>query len=89
MKVIPAIENAYNGDVELYLIEGIRGDKEDGIGLIYIFKSSEVRNEWLDDEGNIKKSQRKEFSAKFDELREERDKLIKFQPPVYTDWIVQ
>jgi hypothetical protein len=88
-KWLPVVEKAYKGDVEMYLVEGKRGEEENQIGVIFLFKSSEVRNKWFDEEDQIKESLREDFRGNFNELIEERAKLVKSFSSKYTDWIVQ
>ena len=60
-KLFPKIEAAYKGDVELYLIEGIIGENSDNWGWIFLLKSAEARDKWIDEEGGIKEALREEF----------------------------
>jgi len=88
-KVIPTREKAFNNDVEIYLLEGIRGEANNQIGMIFLFKSEEVRDKWYIAEGQIRESLREDFQAAMKEAVEERGKYAKWISSKYTDWIVQ
>ena len=88
-KLIPGREKAFNNDVKIYLLEGVRGEENNQLGLIFIFKSEEVRNKWYAGEGQIRESLREDFEAAIKEVREERAKYAKSVSSIYTDWVVQ
>ena len=86
----PKIEEAYKGDVKLYLIEGIRGENLHNFGWIFIYESVETRDKWIDEEGNIKASLRDEFWEVLKDVMEEQNKyIISGIESDFTDWVVQ
>jgi len=50
-KFIPTFDEEFQGDIELYYTKVDRGDDENGLGLIYVFKSIEVRAKYFTQEG--------------------------------------
>lgn len=89
-KLFPKIEEAYKGDAELYLIEGIRGENLNNYGWIFVFKSVEARDKWLDEKGNLKETVRDEFWEVLGDLMNEQNKyIITGIESDFTDWIVQ
>src|SRR4030042_6346588 len=50
-KSIPAFNKEFQGDVIMYFAEVDRGDDENGLSLIFIFKSLEVRDKYFTKEG--------------------------------------
>jgi len=50
-KYIPAYNEEFQGDIEVYYAKVDRGDDENGLSLIWVFKSLEVRDKYFDKEG--------------------------------------
>jgi len=88
-KIFPKYEEAFKGDVELYLIEGIRGENEKGDGMIMLMKSSDVRDKWFNENGQLRETLRDEFNEVLADVMKEQQKYIKASSRTYTDWIVQ
>lgn len=89
-KLFPKIEEAYKGDAEIYLIEGIRGDNLNNFGWLFVFKSVELRDKWLDESGNLRETVSGEFwEALGDVMNEQNKYIITGIVSDYTDWIIQ
>ncbi len=74
-KYIPKIEEASQGEWAIYLLEGIRGENKDEIGLIYIVKSEAARDKYYNDDETLTELG-KEFYEKMNLILEE---LINFK----------
>ena len=89
-KLFPKIEEAYKGDAKIYLIEGIRGEHLNNFGWLFVFKSVEVRDKWLDETGNLRETISGEFWETLDDVLNEQNKyIITGIESDFTDWIVQ
>ncbi len=87
-KVIPEINEAYQDDAKVFLLEGIRGESENEIGLIYIFKSEEARDKYFN-EDSTSNVFGEEINEKWKSVIKEAEKYEKEYSTKYTDWIVQ
>ena len=85
-KSFPKYEEAFKGDVKLYLIEGIKGENKDKFGWIFLFKSTEALNKWVGEKGGINSD---EFMETVSEVMEEQNKYVKVFEHPFTDWVVQ
>ena len=88
-KAFPKFEEAYKGDVKLYLIEGIKGENKDKIGWIFLFKSSEAFKKWITEEGGINEALSDEFWKTVSDVMDEQNKYVKANNRTFTDWVVQ
>ena len=89
-KLFPKIEEAYKGDAELFLIEGIKGENLNNYGWVFVFKSVEARDKWIDENGGIRESLSEEFWGVLGDLMEEQNKyIITGIESDFTDWVVQ
>ena len=87
-KYIPKIEEASQGEWAIYLLEGIRGENKNEIGLLYIVKSEADRDKYYNDDETLTELG-KEFYEKMNPILEEAKKFEKSSSTKYTDWIVQ
>ena len=87
-KYIPKLEEVSQGDWTIYLLEGIRGENKNEIGLIYIVKSEAARDKYYNDDETLTELG-KEFYEKMNPILEEAKKFEKSSSTKYTDWIVQ
>ena len=87
-KYIPKLEEVSQGDWAIYLLEGIRGENKNKIGLIYIVKSEAARDKYYNDDETLTELG-KEFYEKMNPILEEAKKFEKSNSTKYTDWIVQ
>ena len=87
-KYIPKLEELTQGDWTIYLLEGIRGENKNEIGLIYIVKSEAARDKYYNDDETLTELG-KEFYEKMNPILEEAKKFEKSINTKYTDWIVQ
>ncbi len=85
---IPKFEEAMQGDVKLYLLEGIRGENKSEIGFLYVYSSEAARDKYNNDDGSLTEYGKQTF-AKLDVLLKEFEKYQKSFGFKYTDWIVQ
>ena len=84
-KLIPEYEKHIDG--KLYLLNGIRGENANSLGLIWVFDSEENRNKYFNEDGNTSDFGTTQF-AKLESINEELAKLGTWTSK-YTDWIVQ
>jgi hypothetical protein len=81
-------EELLQGDAKVFLVEGIRGESKNEIGLIYLFKSASARDKYARDDGTPT-----ELGTQIqDKLKPELqafEKIEKSFSTKYTDWIVQ
>lgn len=75
-------------DVKVFLLEGKRGENENGVALLYVFKTEAARDKYFNKDGS-QTDQGKQYNEKMKPLNEERTKLEKSFTTTYTDWIVQ
>jgi len=87
-KYIPKVEETLQGDLKLYLLEGIRGEKKHEVGFLYVFKTQAARDKYLNDDGSPTETGKQTF-AKIDDVRKEFVKYEKTSSFTFTDWIVQ
>jgi hypothetical protein len=73
----------------LYLIEGRRGENENGIGLIYFFKSEATRDKYFNADGSTSDYAQQAFEKLNPLNQEATEKFEKSLSTKYTDWIVQ
>ena len=85
-KVIPEYEKYFTG-VKAHLLEGVRGDNKNSLGLLFFFESENVRNKYFNEDG----SQSDLGIATFEKLQSVQAELAKLGTwtSKYTDWIVQ
>ena len=72
----------------MYLLEGIRGESKNEIGLIYVFKSEATRDKYYNEDESLTELG-KEFMEKLKSVFEEAEKYEKEFRNKYNDWIVQ
>jgi len=88
--LFPKLEEAYKGDVKFYLIEGIKGENKNNYGWIFLFKSAEVRDKWITEEGGIREELQEEFMEVIADVMKEQEKyILNGVESSYTDWVVQ
>lgn len=87
-KLIPKMNEAYQDDAKVFLLEGIRGESKNEIGLIYVFKSEEDRDKYFNEDGSLNEFGEK-FREKLNSINKEAEKYEKEYSTKYTDWIVQ
>ena len=80
---IPKYENAYKG-ATLHLADGIRGEYEGSLAMIWIFESNEARNLYFDENGQSTKLNQ-EIGETLNEVNEGLSKLGSWTSK-YTDW---
>lgn len=87
-KFIPKVNEVFQGDAKMYLLEWIRGESKNEIGTIFIYKSEAARDKYHNDDESFT-DLGKEMMEKLNPVLEERGKLEKESNSKYTDWIVQ
>jgi hypothetical protein len=85
---LPAFNNEFKDEMQMYIAEGERGDEVNFVSAILVFKSKEVRDKYIPEEGTpselyISKVQ------KIQTILDEANKLGKFSRKHFTDWIIQ
>lgn len=85
-KYIPEYEKYFQG-VQLYLIKGILGENEDKVGILYVLKSSEVRDKYWP-RGDVNSEFKQEALKKLQPLTDERKKLATWTEESQMDWII-
>lgn len=88
-QLFPKFEEAYMGDVKLYLIEGIKGENVNNYGWVFLFKSPEALKKWVSEEGGINESLSDEFWETVSDVMNEQNKYVKVFETSFTDWIIQ
>jgi len=84
----PAFNKAFEGEVALYLADGERGKFENFVGFFIVFKTIEVRNKYIPEEGKnteLWKSKWEEVKPIYDDL----EKMGSWSREHYTDWLIQ
>jgi hypothetical protein len=90
-KFIPAFNKEFQGDIELYYAKVDRGDDENGLSLIWLFKSVEVRAKYFTEEGTPTEL----FNSKNEKVNQSLADEISvlgtsnFTSAHYNDWIIQ
>ncbi len=87
-KFIPKVNEAFQGDAKMYLLDGIRGESKNKIGTIFVYKSEEARDKYHNDDESFTELGKK-MMEKLNSVVEERGKYDKQSNSKYTDWIVQ
>jgi hypothetical protein len=88
---LPAYNEGFQGDVEFYYTKVDRGDDENGIGIMYAFKSVEVRAKYFTPEGTVTEL----FTSMDDKIMltiaDEMSKLgtSNYTRLHYNDWLIQ
>ena len=88
---LPAYNEGFQGDIEFYSTKVDRGDDENGIGIIYVFKSVEVRAKYFTPEGAVTEL----FTSMNDKIMltiaDEMSKLgtSNYTRLHYNDWLIQ
>lgn len=85
---IKKYEELMQGDVKVFLVEGVRGESKNEIGLIYVFKSESARNKYYKDDGTDSEYGT-QIRDKLMSANKEFEKVEKSFTSKYTDWIVQ
>jgi hypothetical protein len=90
-KFIPAINKEFQGDIELYYAKVDRGDDENGLSLIWLFKSAEVRAKYFTQEGDGTELFNSKYEKILQSLAEEMSKIgtSTYSRVHYNDWIIQ
>ena len=81
-------EELMKGDVKVFLVEGIRGENKNEIGIIYVFKSASARDKYHNHDGTLNELGT-QIHNKLESLNKEFEKIQKSYWTKYTDWIVQ
>jgi len=90
-KYLPAFNEEFQGDIEVYFAKVDRGDDENGMSTIYIFKSVEVRAKYFTSEGDFTEL----FTTKNEKVNQTvADGMSKLGTSHYirihyNDWIIQ
>ena len=90
-KWVPAFNEQFQGDVEFYLAEVDRGDDENGLSFLYIFKTVEVREKYFTQEGQPTELWSSKFENASQAIEDERVKLgiTAYSGKHYNDWVIQ
>ena len=90
-KFIPAFNKLFQGDIKLYFAEVDRGDDENGLGLIYVFKSLEVRDKYFTQEGTATELFNSNYEKAAQAIADELNTLgvSSFSYGHYNDWMIQ
>jgi hypothetical protein len=90
-KFIPEFNKQFQGDIKLYFAEVDRGDDENGLGLIYVFKSLEVRDKYFTQEGTATELFNSNYEKATQAITDELNTLgaSSFSYGHYNDWVIQ
>lgn len=86
-KYIPAF-NELTDEIKAVPIRGLRGQNKGVLGIIFYFKSDEIRNQYWSAEG-VYTDKGLQVFQQLQDLQVEGEKLYTLQGDVYTDWQVQ
>jgi len=82
---IPAIEKLWSGS-KLYIIKGIRGEQENGYGILYQFETEADRDKYFKEDGTLTDEGNANVE-KMTPVNEKMDKLGNWSS-AYTDWLI-
>jgi len=85
-KYMPEAEKNFPG-IKGYIIKGVRGENENKFGIVFSFKSVEVRDKYFPEPDKMSELANAGFQ-KLQPLTDELDKLGSYTS-VYTDWVIQ
>ena len=85
-KMIPAYEKNAPG-LKVYWVKGVRGEKENSVGTMWIFPSEQLRSQYFNPDGSSTELG-KELQEKIKPAADEMSKLGTYTYK-YTDWLVQ
>jgi hypothetical protein len=90
-KLIPELNKQFQGDVKFYFAEVDRGDDENGLSLIYIFKSLEARAKYFTEEGASTELFNSRYEKAMQAFPDEISALgtTSFSYGHYNDWVIQ
>ena len=90
-KFIPEFNKQFQGDVKLYFAEVDRGNDENGLSLIYIFKSLETRAKYFTEEGTATELFNSRYEKAMQAFPDEISALgtTSFSYGHYNDWVIQ
>ena len=90
-KYIPAVNKEFQGDIELYYAKVDRGDDENGLCLLWIFKSAEIRAKYFTQEGTSLELFNSKIEKVIQTLGDEMSKLgtSNYSRVHFNDWIIQ
>lgn len=71
------------------MIEGIKVENVNNFGWIFLFKSKESLDKWIDEKGGIREQYKSEFNEKIADVMKEQEKYVKVFESQFTDWVVQ
>ena len=83
-----AVNDEYKGEMAIYLTEGERGEYENKVCILYVYKSVEARNKYWPEADSPTDLQNEKF-GKIQPIFQELNKLGAFSTKYYTDWVVQ
>ncbi len=83
---IPAFEKEIKG-VKLYLIKGVRGEKKNSLGVLFLIKSQAIRDKYFKGENDYTAKGQKALDNLAPVIAQ-GDKLGKMTY-TYTDWVIQ
>jgi hypothetical protein len=88
---LPALNKEFQGDVEMYFAKVDRGDDENGLSLIWVFKSAEVRAKYFTQEGDGTELWNSKYEKVYQSLADELSKIgtSSFTYGHFNDWIIQ
>ena len=90
-KYIPAYNEEFQGDIEVYYAKVDRGDDENGLSLIYVYKSVEVRAKYFTQEGTPNELFNSKMEKVIQTLADEISAIgtSDFTYGHYNDWVIQ
>ena len=90
-KYIPAMNEEFQGDIEMYYAKVARGDDEGGLSLIWVIKSAEVRAKYFMQDGTATELFNSKNEKVIQTLADEMSKIgtSSYSRLHYNDWIIQ
>jgi len=85
---IPAANKEFEGEITYYMAYGERGKYTNYVGLFMVFKSVEIRDKYIPEEGKNTELYDAKW-AKVNPVFEELMKLGEFSRDHFTDWVIE
>ena len=85
---LPAFNKEFEGEIQVFIAKGDRGDEINCISQIIIIKSVEIRDKYFTESGGTSELYKEKW-AKLKSINDEFQKLGIFSREHYTDWVIQ
>ena len=86
-KYIPAVNKEFKGEIITYLAEGERGPFKNYVAFYMVFKSVEIRDKYIPEQGQTSEEYDKKWQI-IKPVYDDLQKLGKFSRDHWTDWVI-